>query len=45
MEVGVNCEESHVLELDEYVAELHNVFVSTSAVRLDPELLQVLSPG
>ena len=45
MEVGVNCEESNVLELDEHAEELQNVFVSTSAVRLDPELLQVLRPG
>ena len=39
MEVGVTCEEPNVLELDEYVEELQNVFDSISGVRLDPELL------
>ena len=31
-----------VLELDEYVDELQNVFDSISGVRLDPELLRAL---
>ena len=33
MEVGVTCEESNVLELDEYGEELQNVFDSISASR------------
>ena len=41
MEVGLICEESNVLELDEHAEELQNVFDNISGVHLDPELLQV----
>ena len=45
MEDGVTCEESHVLELDQYAEELQNVFDNFSGVRLDPELLQCKCRG
>ena len=38
MEVGVICEESNVLELDEFAEELQNVFDNISGVRVDPDL-------
>ena len=41
VEIGVTCEEPHVLELDEYTEELLDVFDSISGTRLDPELLTV----
>ena len=41
MEVGVPCEESNVLEIDEYAEELQNVFDNISGVRLDPELVHL----
>ena len=41
MEVGLICEESIVLELDEHAEELQHVFDNISGVHLDPELLQV----
>ena len=39
VEVGVTCEESNVLELDEHAEELQNVFDSISGAHFDPELL------
>ena len=41
MEVGVTCEESNLLELDEYAEELENMSDNISGVRLGPGLLQV----
>ena len=41
MEVGLICEKSNVLELDEHVEELQHVFDNISGGHLDPELLQV----
>ena len=39
VDVGVTCEESNVLDLDEHAEELQNVFDSISGAHFDPELL------